>query len=451
VRRDPRALLIGTVALSVVCGVCATAATAAHDDRLRYTPAELAAIYRHSPLSAPPADPTNAYADSAEAAGLGQCLFFDPRLSADGRVSCATCHEPALAFTDGRKLARGIAVGTRNAPSVIDAALEQWFFRDGRADSLWSQALQPLENPREAGSDRLHLAHVVADDPRLRAAYQRTFGRLPDLDDHARFRAHARPDANTRLRVARVWAGMTAADRHAVNRLFSNLGKATEAYERRLIDRGSPFDRYVAALRSGDAAGEIAISPAAKRGLKLFVGSANCELCHSGPTFSDGQFHNLGLPVLPGQAPDTGRSAGIRLLTANPFNGAGPFSDHRTGPSRDRIAYLPSPASQLGAFKTPGLRNVALTAPYMHDGRFATLAQVLDFYSEGKSASHGQLIGVREETADLVPSLNAAQKADLIAFLNTLSGDPLPRNLTQVPANCGYGHPSKNKPVGDAG
>lgn len=433
-RRDPHALLIGAVALSLACWARATAATAAHDDRLLYTPAELAAIYRHSPLGAPPADPTDAYADSAGAARLGQFLFFDRRLSANGKVSCATCHEPARAFTDGRKLARGIAIGTRNTPSVIDAALGHWFFWDGRADSLWSQALQPFENPREAGSDRLHLAHVVYDDLRLRAAYRQIFGPLPDLDDLGRFPAHARPDANARLPVARAWAGMTAADRYAVDRLFSNLGKAIEAYERRLIDRGSPFDRYVAALRAGDTAGERAISPAAKEGLKLFVGTANCELCHSGPTFSDGQFHNLGLPVLPGEAPDTGRSAGIRSLTANPFNGAGLFSDDRTGPARAALLYLPSPESQLGAFKTPDLRNVALTAPYMHDGRFTTLAQVLDFYAEGKRASHGELVGVREETANLVPPLNARQKTDLIAFLRTLSGDPLPRNLTQAPS-----------------
>jgi cytochrome c peroxidase len=435
-RHDRRALRIGAALLSLVCGVCPRAATASHDDRLLYTPAELAAIYRHSPLGMLPADPTDAYADSAEAVQLGQFLFFDRRLSANGQVSCATCHEPVRAFTDGRNLAHGIAVGTRNTPSVIDAAFEQWFFWDGRADSLWSQALQPFENPREAGSDRLHVAHAVADDPGLRAAYRRIFGPLPDhLDDYGRFPAHARPDANARLPVARAWAGMRAADRYAINRVFSNLGQAIEAYERRLVDRSSPFDRYVAALRVGNAAGEHAISPAAKRGLKLFVGRANCELCHSGPTFSDGQFHNLGLPVLPGEAPDAGRSAGIRLLTANPFNGTGPFSDARTGLSRERIAYLPSPASQLGAFKTPDLRNVALTAPYMHDGRFATLAQVLDFYAEGKAASHGELVGAREETANLVPPLTDRQKADLIAFLRTLTGNPLPPDLTQAPAH----------------
>lgn len=434
-RADLRALLMGTLVLSLECGASARAATASHDDRMLYTPTELAAVYGHSPLKAPPPDATDASADLSQAAQLGQFLFFDRQLSGNGKVSCATCHQPALAFADGRKLARGLAVGTRNTPSVIDAAFAPWFFWDGRADSLWSQALQPFENPREAGTDRLHIAHLIYDDPQLRAAYQRVFGSLPHLDDLARFPAHARPEANARLPAARAWAGMTAADQYAVDRLYSNLGKAIEAYERRLIDRSSPFDRYVAALRAGNVAAERVISPAAKRGLKLFVGTANCELCHSGPTFSDGQFHNLGLPVLPGEAPDAGRAAGIGLLTANPFNGTGVFSDQRTGPSHDRIAYLPPPKSQLGAFKTPSLRNVALTAPYMHDGRFATLAQVLDFYTEDKAARHGRMVGVREHTADLVPSLDHRQKADLIAFLQTLNGDPLPRSLTQAPSD----------------
>jgi len=433
--REPCFPQLIALGLSLVCGTYARAARAVHEDRLSYTPGELAAIYRHSPLSALPADPTNRYADNTEAAKLGQFLFFDRRLSADGQVSCATCHQPARAFTDGRKLARGITVGTRNTPSVIDAAFGHWFFWDGRADSLWSQALQPFENPREAGTDRLHIAHLVYDDPPLRAAYRRLFGSLPDLDDFRRFPAHARPDADERLPVARAWASMTAADRYAINRLFSNLGKAIEAYERRLIDPGSPFDRYVAALRAGDAAGQNVISAAAERGLRLFVGIANCELCHSGPTFSDGQFHNIGLPVLPGEAPDPGRSTGIGLLIANPFNGTGPFSDDRTGQSRNRLAFLPSPQSQLGAFKTPDLRNVALTAPYMHDGRFATLSQVLDFYAQGKAASHGRLVGVREQTANLVPPLDDRQKSELIAFLRTLTGDPLPRSLTQAPAH----------------
>lgn len=435
-RRSALIAAIGALILSPALGARGRAATVnTHDDRSLYTRSELAAIYRHALPGALPADPTDEYADDPHAARLGQFLFFDSQLSGNGQVSCASCHQPALAFTDGRALARGIAVGTRNAPSVLDAAYDPWLFWDGRADSLWSQALQPFENPGEMGTDRLHVAHLLHDDPALRAAYQRVFGRFPDLDDLRRFPAHARPDAGRQAAVARAWAGMTAADRYAIDRLFSNLGKAIEAYERRLTDRSSPFDRYVAALRAGDTAGQNAISPAAKRGLALFVGRANCELCHSGPAFSDGQFHNIGLPALPSEAADTGRSAGIRLLSADPFNAIGPFSDRRAGPSREHIAYLPSPLSQLGAFKTPDLRNVALTAPYMHDGRFATLAQILEFYAEGRAASRGRLIGVREETADLVPALNERQKTDLIAFLKTLTGDPLPRNLTQAPSH----------------
>jgi len=428
-------LAIGVLALAhaTVWGAAQAGAANRVDDRFLYTPEELAAIYRHSPLPAVPPDPTNAYAENAGAARLGQFLFFDSHLSANGRVACATCHQPDRAFTDGRKLARGIAVGTRNAPSLLDVAFNHWFFWDGRADSLWSQALQPFENPREAGTDRLHIAHLIDGDPALRGAYGRIFGPLPDLHDRERFPAHARPDRNPRLGLERAWVGMAPADRAAVNRLYSNLAKAIEAYERELIDPGSAFDRYVAALRSGDSTQQNVLSPVAKRGLKLFVGAGNCELCHAGPTFSDGQFHNLGLPVLDGEAADTGRAGGLGLLRADPFNGTGAFSDERDGAARSRIAYLPAPASQLGAFKTPDLRNVALTSPYMHDGRFATLAAVLEFYAQSKAASHARLVGQPETTAALVPHLSERQRAELVAFLRTLTSAPLPDWLTRAP------------------
>ncbi len=381
------ALVIGIGAILFII-VFSGSALAVKGSRSFYSPAELAAIFRHSPLGPIPPDPTNKFANDPRAARLGQFLFFDRRLSANGNVSCATCHQPAKAFTDGRRLAKGLALGTRNTPTVLNTAYQQWYFWDGRSDSQWSQALQPLENPREAGSDRLHIAHVIASDPALRKAYQQVFGPLPPLDDLKRFPSHARPAADRKLPVARAWMRIAPDDRMAVNRIFSNLGKAIAAYERKLVNRESPFDRYVAALKSGNPAAQHDISEAAKRGLKLFVGSGNCDLCHSGPTFSDHQFHNLGLPLLSGVLADTGRAGGIRSLKADPFNAIGKYSDQRSGPAKDRIAYLPKPQSQLGAFKTPSLRNVALTAPYMHDGRFATLDQVLDFYSKGKAASH---------------------------------------------------------------
>jgi cytochrome c peroxidase len=432
--RIGRALAIGALIAAGLVAAATLGRAAAVGDRALYTPDELAAIYRHSPLGPPPPDPTDRVAGDAAAAAFGQALFFTKAFSANGRIGCVTCHQPARAFTDGRAVAQGLAAGTRHTPSLLNAAYNHWYFWDGRADSLWSQALQPWENPKEAGGDRLHVLHVVARDPALAAAYRRVFGVLPPLADLERFPAHARPDPDPALAVAKAWASMSPADRRAADRAYSNLGKAVEAYDRLLVSGASPFDRYVAALKAGDPVGERAISPAAKRGLKLFVGAGGCELCHSGPFFSDGQFHNLGLPVPPGAGPDPGRAEGIRLVAADPFNAIGAFSDDRGGEAKDRLAYLPKPETQLGAFKTPTLRNVAVAGPYLHDGRFATLARVIRFYAEGKAASRGRLVGVREQSLDLVPHLGAVQQSDLVAFLETLTGAPVPARLTGPPA-----------------
>jgi cytochrome c peroxidase len=403
--------------------VLGAAAPGPADDRALYTPDELAAIMAHSPLGPPPADPTDRVADNPRAAALGQKLFFDRGLSVNGAISCATCHQPARAFTDGRALAKGLAVGTRNAPTLLGAAENHWFFWDGRADSLWSQVPYVIENPREFGSDRLHVAHSIAADASLRRAYEQVFGPLPPLMDSARFPAHGRPENDKTAPAARAWSAMTAADRDAIDRVFANVGKAIEAYERKLTGGPSPFDLYVEGLKTGDRTKLAMLSPAAKRGLKLFVGAGHCDLCHSGPDFSDGEFHNIGLPVLPGEDPDTGRAAGIAQVRADPFNGIGRFSDDPSA-AKDKLAYLPSPDTQQGAFKTPSLRNVALTAPYMHDGRFKTLRDVLEFYAQGEAASQGRLVGAREGTLALVPHFTASQISDLVAFLERLDSAP---------------------------
>jgi cytochrome c peroxidase len=378
-------------------------APTAMDDRSLFTPQELAAIYRHSPMPALPPDPTNRVADDPRAARLGQYLFFDARLSVSGKVSCATCHQASLSFTDGKPVAAGAGRGTRNSPTVLNAAYNQWFFLDGRSDSLWSQALQPFESPVEMAGDRHNIVRRVAQDAAARKAYEGIFGPLPDF-------------------------GAATVERQPVDRAFTNLGKAIEAYERLLVSQPAPFDRYVSALRKGDAAGQRVLSAAAKRGLKLFVGTAHCDLCHSGPLFSDGQFHNLGLAV--GQ--DTGRAAGIALLRANPFNSTGAFSDAPTDSARGaQLSFLPEANTQLGAFKTPSLREVSRTTPYMHDGRFQTLAQVVRFYA-GALNQHGATLGQRERTLDLIPKLTGAQQVDLIAFLHALGGPTLPAELTRA-------------------
>ncbi|HUJ88321.1 MAG TPA: cytochrome c peroxidase [Burkholderiales bacterium] len=366
--------------------------------------AALAAVYALSPLGAPAPDATDRAASDPGAARLGQYLFFYRGFSADGRIACASCHQPARAFSDGRPLAKGLATGTRNTPTLLNVAYGHWFFWDGRADSLWSQPVQVFENPKEMGSSRQRVARAVESDRALKRAYAQVFGPMPPL-----------------------------AGRAAVERVVANVGKALEAYERELVSRDAPFDRYVAALRRGDPGADGLLSPAAQRGLALFVGPAHCTLCHSGPDFSDGEFHNLGLPRLPGRLLDSGRADAVRELAANPFNGAGRFSDAPRGAARDRLAYLPKPETELGKFKTPTLRNVALTAPYMHDGRFATLRDVLQFYAQGKAAGHGRVVGQREATLDLVPHLTPGQISDLIAFLDSLTGAPLPAALTRQP------------------
>jgi cytochrome c peroxidase len=428
-----RGQIVVLAAAAGLTAILGAAAPPAPDDRVVFTADELARIYRRSPLGELPRDPTNRVADSAPAAALGQFLFFDTRLSANGEIACATCHQPARGFSDGRAVAMGLAPGRRNTPSLLNAALNHWFFWDGRADSLWSQALQPLEGPREEGGDRLHIVHRVAADAALSTAYQRVFGKLPPLADIARFPAHARPDPDPRSPIAQAWQAMAPADRTEINRAFSNLGKAIQAYERQLVSGRAPFDTYVEGLRTGDSSKTAALSPEAVRGLKLFVGAAGCGACHTGPSLSDGEFHNLGLPLLPGAEPDPGRAAGMTLLRADIFNAAGPFSDDPTGTAEQRLGFLPPPQSQLGAFKTPSLRNVALTAPFMHDGRFATLPEVLEFYAQGKAASHGRILGTRDANLTLVPVLSRDQRADLVAFLMALTGPPLPPALTEPP------------------
>jgi cytochrome c peroxidase len=233
------------------------------DDRSLFTRLELAAIYRHSPLR----PPASGVADDARAASFGQKLFFERRFSADGSVACATCHAPERAFTDGKRVGKGLEAGNRNTPTLLNAAYSPWQFWDGRADSLWAQALGPIENPKEFGGDRLHAVHVVAETPALRRAYEEVYGSLPPLEDTRRFPSHAFPDANTESPAALAWAAMAPVDRDTVNRMFANLGKAIEAYERRLVSGDSPFDRYVAALKSGDHEGQVAYPAAAKRGL----------------------------------------------------------------------------------------------------------------------------------------------------------------------------------------
>jgi cytochrome c peroxidase len=190
--------------------------------------------------------PTNAMADDPLAAKLGHQLFFDARLSGDGKVSCSTCHQPARLFADGLRVGVGVRTTERNAMSVVGAAYSPWLFWDGRKDSLWSQALAPLESAVEHGGSRMQYAHLIQDDRTYRARYEELFGAMPDFSDRDRFPERAGPVDDAAARAA--WEHMAEGDRQAVTQVFVNLGKTLEAYQRQLRPGAARFDSYVDAL-----------------------------------------------------------------------------------------------------------------------------------------------------------------------------------------------------------
>jgi cytochrome c peroxidase len=397
---------------------------------------ELRKILTHAPLGEPPADETNAALAHPLAARLGQRLFFDPRVSRDGDRSCATCHLPERGFADGRPVGQGLGTLTRNTPTLWNVAYGRWYFWDGRADSLWSQALQPTEAELELGGDRAAVAHLIHTDPLLRADYEAVFGPLPELSDAARFPAHARPVPGDPAHPhQRALDAMAAEDRAALDRVFANYGKALAAFEFRLTSRRSAFDVFAEGLRDGDPAKLAALGAAERRGLALFVGKGRCRMCHAGPNFSDGEFHGTGVAPLGGGEPfDAGRYAGAEALLRDPFNSTGAFSDAPGGTRATQVRTLARGPESWGEFKTPTLRNVALTAPYMHQGQFATLAEVVRFYStlEGSAPP-----GHHQEQVLQPLGLSAEEQADLVAFLGSLTDtavDPaLLRPLGPVP------------------
>jgi cytochrome c peroxidase len=406
VAQSPAPVIVGASATMVPQGA---AQPATFDART------LARILQHSPLGAPPPDPTNRFAGDEGAARLGQALFYDARVSKNGQVSCASCHDPHKAFSDGRATAVGMGAGTRNAPSLYNVAWQRWLFWDGRADSTWSQALQPMESATELGTDRATLVKLVAGDAALRADYERTFGALV-------------------VSAGKVAGGDAdgVPNGAEVDRAFVNLGKSLAAFERKLVSANSPFDRFASALRANDTAGQAAYPEAARRGLALFVGKADCRLCHSGPLFSDGEFHDIGIPSRGSTTRrDAGRRGGLEKLNQDPFRASGAFSDAPQGEHALELGQLVVSSDLYGQIRTPSLRNVALTAPYMDEGQMATLDDVLAFYSTRAGATGS---GHHAETILKPLDLTADEIADLKAFLVTLTDDSLPEVLRGPPA-----------------
>ncbi|MCX7304685.1 MAG: c-type cytochrome [Hyphomicrobiales bacterium] len=375
-----------------------------------FTPAEKATIASLSLADLPPlpADPTNKYADDPAAAALGATLFFDQRMSRDSVVACGTCHLIDRQFQDDLARGKGAGVSNRRTMPLAGVAWSPWMFWDGRRDSLWSQALTPLEDQREHAATRAFYAHFVADS--FNERYQRIFGPLPDL-------ASVPPDAGpfgTEPQKA-AWNAMSAGQQEAVNRVFANLGKAIGAFERSLAPQETRFDRFAAALASGKSTGADAKLTAEEiAGLKLFIGKANCSTCHNGPRFTDDGFHNTGVPAVEGLPEDLGRATGATQVAADPFNCLGAFSD--AGPEAcGELRFMVKDSPRLTrAYKPPSLRGAATRPPYMHSGQFATLDEVIDHYARAPAAPSG--------ASELHPlTLSERERQQLIAFLKTLA------------------------------
>ena len=336
---------IGVAALALLGAV---GAYAARSDMPDWSEREVAAITSHAltALGPPPPDPSNRVADDPRGAALGAALFADPRLSASGRVSCATCHQSTRDFQDGRPLGVGAGTTARRTMTVVGTAYTPWLFWDGRADSQWAQALGPLESAVEHGGTRTLYVRVLAGHHARE--YAALFGALPDTRGLPR---DAGPLGSPAER--RAWLAMPATRRDSVTRAFVNVGKSIAAFERTLGHPPTRFDRYAAALAAGarPRAGEI-LSADEAAGLRLFVGRAQCATCHTGPRFTDDPFHNTGVPAAPGLPPDDGRIAGAEAARADPFNCLGPYgdADRAAGTARsDRAASARTDAARAAA------------------------------------------------------------------------------------------------------
>ena len=381
---------------------------------------EIAAIRLHGPW--PPAlqrDASNRVAGSRKAAEFGAQLFFDARLSTPGNISCATCHIPEVGWSDRRALAAGLEETDRNTKSVLNSRFNRWFGWSGASDSLWAASIRPLLDPREMGGAERQVTAQMRAQPDLDCGYRHAFGKPPPADDET---------------------------------LLVDIGKALAAFQESLVTGRTPFDDFRDVLSRGDRRSAARYPLAAQRGLRLFVGAARCNVCHFGPQFTNGEFDKTGIPVRSASGRfDWGRYDGIKTLLASRFNRLSRHSDDRADDNSISTRHVALTLDAYGAFKVPDLRNVALTAPYMHNGSLASLRDVVTHYSgidavkmhiavPQPHAEPGEPVPARAADSLLRPlNLAPAQIDDMVAFLETLTEkNPLSRRPAPGVAVCPY-------------
>jgi cytochrome c peroxidase len=395
---------VSRIACAAVAAACATLPwiSRAEDAAGKpvFTDSEIKTIVSHGPWPAPAKrDPSNRISGKPDAIEFGTRLFFDERLSGKGQVSCASCHVPERNWTDNMTRGVGMALVDRNTPTLMNLRGSRWYGWDGASDSLWSQNLRPLVDPRELAATPEHIAHLVRDDEQLSCRYKKSFGAAPSATDD--------------------------------ETLFVNIGKALAAFVETLVSGRTPFDQFRDVLARGHAPSAGTYSEPAQRGLKIFVGKGGCTTCHSGPNFTAGEFFSTGMSRFEPQGkPDPGRHEGIRQLIASRFNLLGPYNDDaakaNAAHTRD-VSMAKANAAHMrdvsmaktnaGEFKVPSLRNLVLSAPYGRDGRVETLAEVVRHYSD--------VDPVRLHAKDARPAvplkLSAREQTDLVVFLESLS------------------------------
>ena len=375
------------------------------------------ASLRLSQLPPPPHDPSNAFERNPAAAALGKRLFFDPRFSRNGAVSCSSCHDPNQHFQDGRPLAQGIGLASRRTQPIVGAGHSPWLFWDGRKDSLWSQALAPMEDPLEHGSNRTRVAQLI--EQHYRREYEAVFGTMAELPAAA---TDASPLGSAS--EAAAWNAMEAKTQEDVSRIFANVGKAIAAFEKSLEHTESRFDRYVSSVL--DKKKTSSLTPREINGLRIFIGRGRCVTCHAGPLFTDHHFHSTRVPARDPANPDQGRAGAVRKIQQDEFNCLGRYSDARPAQCEELRYIVTNDPAILRAFKTPGLRNVALRPPYMHAGQLATLRDVIRHYVKAPDAALGPAgmvhrLGLNSELQPL--PISEKEIDELIAFLGSLSSE----------------------------
>jgi cytochrome c peroxidase len=357
-----------------------------------------------------PLDPSNLVADDPAAAEFGHRLFFDTRLSSNAQVACATCHKPELMFTDGLALPVGVGIGPMHTPSIVGLAYSPWFYWDGRKDSQWAQALAPLEAKHEHAIDRVQLLHIISSDANYREMYENVFG---PLSLPAMLPESGTPDGDAQQQTS--WNALDTETQSDISQFFANLGKAVAAYERKILPGSARFDDYAAQVIAGSNE-DTTLNNSEKAGLKLFIGKGQCVTCHNGPMFTNHEFHNTGVLAVAGRMPSMGRYDGVRMSREDSFNCLGEFSDASAAQCTE-LQFARDANDLVGALKTPTLRNISETAPYMHGGQMTNLAQVVNHYNDAPSSmlSHNEAKPL---------GLRTVERIQLEDFLLTL-GAPL--------------------------